>query len=61
MTRSEIIRRSAEMRLDRVLEEMGIGVREEDSFLRYADPGPPQDVPLPGWKRSRWAKRLLRK
>lgn len=64
MTRDEIIARSAELRVQNVLEELerivfGKRLPQEDPLARYADPEPPQGITLPGWKRSRWARRLL--
>lgn len=64
MTRAEIIARSAELRVNNRLEYLrrlvyGEHHQEEDPLTRYADPEPPRDVTLPGWKRSRWVRRLL--
>lgn len=57
MTREEIIARSAELRLDRVLEKMGIGARHDDPFERFTNPEPPRDLQLNPVKRHLFALR----
>lgn len=59
MTRAEVIARSAEMRLDRILEQLRGPKEEADPLVRFADPEPPRDVTLPGWRRRRWVRRLM--
>lgn len=62
--RNEKIMESAEKRSKLALEMIrliafGERAQEEDPLVRYADPGPPEDVTLPGHKRHNWARRLL--
>jgi hypothetical protein len=71
--RSEIIMRSAELRLDLALQEARRALfgdaayheelRESDRIDRAMRKEPPPSPPenLPGWKRHRWALRLSRK
>lgn len=51
LDRTEALRREWRERLAKVLEPMLPPPPLEDPLVKYADPGPPQDVRLPGWKR----------
>lgn len=60
MDRTEALRQEWRERLAKVLRPMlPLSLPHEDHFAKFADPGPPESVALPAYKRHNWARRLL--